>query len=211
MSVTIDNKCLANYSSSQDTTYVLKLFKLACLAYKPSTVEYRGQVMERTEMIQMRRLLIDRLSNILPTSDLFRANAIYPRRYYDDLMISEKGYKAHLETIQSKKDFELTQMQKFQKLSQHDFGLDIASTNLSDKFTSPKSHLLNVGSKNTIDLRKQIAQKLQFGSNKKSAFDLNQESLSKINDKLRNHSLLNIIDETKSGNIGSQNFLPQIA
>ena len=41
-------------------------------------------------MIEMRRALIDRVSNILPECDLFRNNAIYPKRYFDDLMIDEK-------------------------------------------------------------------------------------------------------------------------
>lgn len=38
-------------------------------------------------MIQLRRGLIDRVSNILPSCDLFKESAIYPRRYFDDLMI----------------------------------------------------------------------------------------------------------------------------
>ena len=38
-------------------------------------------------MIQLRRGLIDRVSNILPNCDLFKESAIYPRRYFDDLMI----------------------------------------------------------------------------------------------------------------------------
>jgi hypothetical protein len=46
-------------------------------------------------MIEMRRALIDRVSNILPECDLFRNNAIYPKRYFDDLMIDEKGYQEH--------------------------------------------------------------------------------------------------------------------
>jgi hypothetical protein len=38
-------------------------------------------------MIKLRRGLIDKATKILPTSDLFSANAIYPRRYFDDLMV----------------------------------------------------------------------------------------------------------------------------
>ena len=38
-------------------------------------------------MIQLRRGLIDKISALLPTCELFKENAIYPRRYFDDLML----------------------------------------------------------------------------------------------------------------------------
>jgi len=65
----------------------LKLFKIACLAYKPSDINYRNKTVDRHTMIQLRRGLIDRISNLLPNCDLFKESAIYPRRYFDDLMI----------------------------------------------------------------------------------------------------------------------------
>jgi hypothetical protein len=43
-------------------------------------------------MIQIRRNLIDRLTNILPQCDLFKNNAIYPKRYFDELMVEENGF-----------------------------------------------------------------------------------------------------------------------
>jgi hypothetical protein len=73
------------------------MFKMACLAYKPSQIFYREQVVERIQMIEMRRALIDKVSNILPDCDLFRNNAIYPKRYFDDLMVDEKGYQEHFQ------------------------------------------------------------------------------------------------------------------
>lgn len=42
-------------------------------------------------MIQLRRGLIDRLTNLQPLCDLFQAGAFYPRRYFDDLMVDERG------------------------------------------------------------------------------------------------------------------------
>ena len=45
--------------------------------------------MERIQLIVARRQLIDRLTNILPECELFRANAFYPKRYFDDLMVQQ--------------------------------------------------------------------------------------------------------------------------
>ena len=95
MSITIEQQCLSHQHDNRDVQLTLKMFKTACLAYKPSKIQYRDQVVERTQMIEMRRALIDRVSNILPDCDLFRNNAIYPKRYFDDLMIDEKGYQEH--------------------------------------------------------------------------------------------------------------------
>lgn len=67
-------------------------------------------------MIEMRRSLIDRVSNILPDCDLFRNNAIYPKRYFDDLMIDEKGYKEHFVGQQSRADFKKLQQSKMSQL-----------------------------------------------------------------------------------------------
>jgi hypothetical protein len=73
----------------------LRLFKLACLAYSPSQVVYRGMTLDRKTVIKLRRGLIDKISALLPTCVLFKDNAIYPRRYFDDLMIDER----HTSTI----------------------------------------------------------------------------------------------------------------
>lgn len=34
---------------------------MACLAYKPSLVDYRGQILDKTTIIKIRRGLIDRI------------------------------------------------------------------------------------------------------------------------------------------------------
>ena len=94
MPITINNSCLS-HQNKHDTELSMKLFKLACLAYKPAPINYRGSVVERTNMIEMRRNLIDRVSNILAECDLFKNSAFYPKRYYDDLMVDEKGYIDH--------------------------------------------------------------------------------------------------------------------
>jgi len=68
----------------------LRLFKLACLAYSPSQVVYRGMTLDRRTIIKVRRGLVDKISALLPQCELFKDNAIYPRRYFDDLMIDDK-------------------------------------------------------------------------------------------------------------------------
>ena len=70
----------------------MKLFKLACLAYQPNKIHYRNLKIERVDMIQLRRELIDRLTLILPLCDLFKNQAYYPKRYFDEIMVEEKGF-----------------------------------------------------------------------------------------------------------------------
>jgi hypothetical protein len=45
--------------------------------------------LERRAMIMVRRGLVEKITNLLPQCELFKDNAIYPRRYFDDLMMEE--------------------------------------------------------------------------------------------------------------------------
>lgn len=47
--------------------------------------------LDRNTIIKLRRGLIDKISALLPTCELFKDNAIYPRRYFDDLMIDDRN------------------------------------------------------------------------------------------------------------------------
>ena len=87
--IKINSKCLAHQNRGADSELTLKLFKLACLAYNPSAIKYRDQTLERKTMIMVRRGLVDKITNLLPQCELFKNNAIFPRRYFDDLMIEE--------------------------------------------------------------------------------------------------------------------------
>lgn len=51
LTIAIDNKCLSHHSSGLDTHLTLKLFKVACLAYKPSNIQYRELVLDRRQVI----------------------------------------------------------------------------------------------------------------------------------------------------------------
>ena len=71
LAITIDNKCFSHSGSGLDTPLTLKLFKIACLAYQPSNIQYRDLILDRRQVIQLRRGLIDRLTNLQPMCDLF--------------------------------------------------------------------------------------------------------------------------------------------
>lgn len=84
--IKLDTACLAHQVKGTDVYMTQKLFKVACLAYEPSKIQYRDLILDRTKLIEVRRLLIDRVSSILPRCRLFKDLAAYPRRYFDDLM-----------------------------------------------------------------------------------------------------------------------------
>ena len=87
--IKIDSKCLS-HQNGKDSQLTLNLFKMACLTYKPSQVNYREQNFDRKLLIQIRRGLIDKLQVLIQNSWLFVDNAFFPRRYFDDLMIEEQ-------------------------------------------------------------------------------------------------------------------------
>ena len=72
---------------NRDTSIVLKLSKTACLSYAPSDINYRDMKMSRHVMIGLRRLLIDKVTGYMTSSGLFTEGSIYPRRYFDDLIV----------------------------------------------------------------------------------------------------------------------------
>lgn len=84
--ITIDQKCMAHQTDEHDINITMKLFKMACLAYKPGKIEYRHQTLDRNSAIRVRRGIIDKIESIVANCDLFSKNAMYPRRYFDDLM-----------------------------------------------------------------------------------------------------------------------------
>jgi len=64
--IQIDTQCLSHQINGKETQLTLKLFKIACLAYKPSNVKYRTMAITRNQMIKLRRGLVDRISSLLP-------------------------------------------------------------------------------------------------------------------------------------------------
>jgi len=45
--------------------------------------------MSRSESINIRKSLIEKAIGILLNTPLFKVNALYPKRYFDDLMIED--------------------------------------------------------------------------------------------------------------------------
>lgn len=74
----------------RDTSLVLKLFKTACLSYAPNDLEYREHKMSRNQIIGMRRELIEKVTEFMQNSGLHKDGAIYPRRYFDDLIMEQE-------------------------------------------------------------------------------------------------------------------------
>ena len=79
----------------------MKLFKTACLAYQPSQVVYRDNLLDRGDLINIRRNLVDQLTELLPKCDIFKEKAFYPKRYFDDLMIEDKGFLEQMQGVKS--------------------------------------------------------------------------------------------------------------
>ena len=71
MPVSMDTQCLTHQPPGPDNQLTLKLFKIACLAYKPSDVEYRSNNYDRMQVIQFRRGLIDKITQLIPKCNLF--------------------------------------------------------------------------------------------------------------------------------------------
>lgn len=63
------------------------------MAYEPSKIQYRDMILDRAKLVEVRRLLIDRVSSILPRCRLYKDLAAYPRRYFDDLMAMSEHIK----------------------------------------------------------------------------------------------------------------------
>ena len=63
--ISIDNKCLMSMQDGRDTQIVLRLFKTACLAYAPSDVNYRDHKMTRSQLLQMRKELLDKVNDYM--------------------------------------------------------------------------------------------------------------------------------------------------
>lgn len=49
----------------RDTSIVLRLFKTACLSYQPTDVTYRDHTLSRPQLLQMRKDLIDKVSDYM--------------------------------------------------------------------------------------------------------------------------------------------------
>jgi len=88
--ISIDNNCLMSMQDGRDTSIVLRLFKTACLSYQPSDVRYRDHTMSRAQLLHMRKELIDKVNDYMQSCGLHKEGAIYPRRYFDDMIMEQR-------------------------------------------------------------------------------------------------------------------------
>ena len=73
----------------------MRLFKVACLSYAASDVNYREHNLTRGQLISLRRQLLDRVTESMIETKLFKANSFYPRRHFDDLLMEAKKAEQH--------------------------------------------------------------------------------------------------------------------
>jgi hypothetical protein len=52
--------------------------------------------MSREALIAMRRDLIDKITATLPNSTLFKENSMFPRRYFDDMVLEQRVTEQHI-------------------------------------------------------------------------------------------------------------------
>lgn len=58
----MNEKCL---SCTGVPSHMLQLFKMACISYKPSQVQYRSFALSRKKLLKMRRTLIDKCEELI--------------------------------------------------------------------------------------------------------------------------------------------------
>lgn len=88
--INIDKNCLNCMQPGRDTKDILRGFKMACLSYAPSNVNYREHNMTRVALIGVRRGLIDNAIETIQNCALFNKENHYPRRYFDDLILDQQ-------------------------------------------------------------------------------------------------------------------------
>ena len=82
--VKLDQKCL---NCSQDVEHVAKLFKIACLAYKPTNVRHRGISFKRDQLMQVRKFLIGQAGQLVLKSSLMQRMGLSPKKVFDDIYL----------------------------------------------------------------------------------------------------------------------------
>ena len=88
--ITIDKNCLSCMSDGKETNHALKGFKMACLSYAPSQVNYRQGTYQRVELLGIRRGLMEKVVEVMHGCELFENNSVLPRRYFDDLVLQQQ-------------------------------------------------------------------------------------------------------------------------
>lgn len=84
----LEQKCL---NCTSEVEHNAKLFKIACLAYTPSKVNYRGQAFTKQQLLAIRKFLVGQTAQLVFQSVAMKRMNLCPKRVFDDIYL-------HLET-----------------------------------------------------------------------------------------------------------------
>lgn len=88
----IDQKCMGCPGNA--TNSIVNQFKVACLNYAPSPMQYRNKVFKRDEVSEIVEDLLDFCVATMDKTAIYKENSIFPKRFYDDLILArERGTK----------------------------------------------------------------------------------------------------------------------
>jgi hypothetical protein len=82
--VQFDQQCL---NCSENVAHVSKLFKLACLAYKPNNVTYRDFEFTREQLFMMRKFLVGQAAQIVLKSTIMQKLKLNSKKLFDDVYL----------------------------------------------------------------------------------------------------------------------------
>jgi len=87
-------------SCTKENAEIIKHFKIACLAYAPSTVVFRNIEFTRAQILVFRKFLMGQCSKIVHLKEPFKSLAMSTKRIFDDMYIylKETNLKCELNT-----------------------------------------------------------------------------------------------------------------
>ena len=80
----LDQKCL---NCSPDVEHNIKLFKIACLAYQPSSVNYRKQNFTKQQLMAVRKFLVGQTAQLILSSPSMKRMNLCSKKVFDDIYI----------------------------------------------------------------------------------------------------------------------------
>ena len=80
----LDQKCL---NCSPDVEHNIKLFKVACLAYQPSSVNYRKQNFTKQQLMAVRKFLVGQTAQLILSSPSMKRMNLCSKKVFDDIYI----------------------------------------------------------------------------------------------------------------------------
>jgi len=81
----LDPKCLSCTGQAQPT--IISSFKLACLAYSPGSITYRGCPFERQSLMNMQRFLLSQCNSLVDLQPPFNGSGLSTKKLFDDLQL----------------------------------------------------------------------------------------------------------------------------